>query len=1437
MRVLVAFISIVLQGSPLLVTVKNGQFMDSLSWKCLARVTRLFENSLVVVASRPLVEDDRDSFLQYLTQEGILYSTMSLRPLTVMETKATVMNHLGIVDIDPKILTFIYEKTQGHPQSIIDMVQQLLLSSNQSGGGALTAGAIGGHHDGDEADDDEDGVVERKTQGDGVDPSVAGLVRNLVDIVPQSMQEVMSTRMKSLNKPLLLLLQVASVVGEKFDLYTLACLHPENVRAVLALRQKLKQQQQRRRNADGRGGSRHRRVKSYAVEMMSIKAQQRSPSTELLSDLYRQAQELQAMGFIQAAYTGSGGAGGAGSGGGSGAAAGAGGGAGGAAVGGREAGAPGPGTLLSIGGHLRSNSHGGSGSQRSPSSSKSLSPSSAASKFKQAGNSSSPTLSPTAAPSPTSSASVYGFSLSPKSAQSSFASVAVAASKAAGAAGSAIQNMRDNGGAGRLISPLARKVYEFRSPMVLKLVYSKLNKRFRSTMHTQLAEMLEDEPASNRDETVLAHHWSQADNTQKNLQYTLGTARKLLVNNATADAVSTYKKALALYERIKNESLVDRFGSSSSQRHAFLDHLHRSLQIQHIHLDLARAHRANGSFLESNNSLREMLTQLGFRVPGSAAADRLSEQVQELAEAKRSGHPGAMSAPTDLVLNMHSTAKQKSGRSALLTFVQHQRAPSPSSPGGGSLSGGSRGSSPHGSPSGGRRYNRSRHGRAASEFSTGGSSRSKGSSSKSGMSGKSKASGATDSKSDKERGFAMTIADGVAVSDPARKDMLGCLAFELLAQNCYEARLYNKAMYSILCSLRLAESSGCMPALARGYGLLAVMCGEAGYREFASLYMNKSLGVIERHRRISQLTVMEVKLSRGQHMICTGDWEAALDVLQTARRHAPAFKERSFREIIHSVGVVLLLRGEYPSAQRKFEDLVELARLHRDHDLELTCLNVLALVRFAADDPVSAIRLLDEANSLAERQEDTLNVMHNVLLSISQLRTGVDGVEVEEFADRVWKAYCKVPLLKWQDVVVHMTMADFYGEYLSRIVIKTWSSSSTAAASQGVSGGGDGAILENDNPAADGDDEAKTKDGGGQQQQQHMQIRVGGRAVDVAAEQRNQAAKAAEAAAASGQKDKAKSSQRQQQQQQQQQHADNTAFILEKFSVPLSMTRNDTPGARRQLQAKCRLRLQAVVENLKASATRLPCMTSVWKMWCGVTELIAGRKEKAFEEWDAAATLAVQQGMRMVAARCHYLIGYHMRTQDQYRRSHLLGARRVFVDNEAHYYRRLADFTLSHVSYFDMGASMQDQLGPYSCDSDELFRLLHLYRIRVQLINQLELDDGDDGNESRLPKVQSNEFAHYFESDVNDDAFVQNLTASIHSYRGKKTTRKERKHVTPHKSKKKNSESSTSHKYRDGDGDDSDSSESGQRKLQRYDTRKLREKLSKRNLFDELQAE
>lgn len=177
---------------PIVAILEDMQWADSSSWALLAAVRREVQPILLVVTTRPEGLAD-ETMVNLLAESGT--AEMTLQPLDEEHVVALVADRLGVDDIPTEIANVITRKSEGHPL----YAEELALALRDRG--ALSV---------------RDGRVRLLMN----ESALAGLD------LPNTLQDIVTSRLDQLSPRQQLTVKVASVVGRNFDDEIVREVHP-----------------------------------------------------------------------------------------------------------------------------------------------------------------------------------------------------------------------------------------------------------------------------------------------------------------------------------------------------------------------------------------------------------------------------------------------------------------------------------------------------------------------------------------------------------------------------------------------------------------------------------------------------------------------------------------------------------------------------------------------------------------------------------------------------------------------------------------------------------------------------------------------------------------------------------------------------------------------------------------------------------------------------------------------------------------------------------------------------------------------------------------------------------------------------------------------------------------------------------------------------------
>lgn len=182
--------------APYLLVLEDAHWLDSASWALLERVHQDMPEILVVVAARPLPETAVPAPQEYQRlRHAKDVQRIHLEPLPPPEVETLVCQRLGVTSLPQPVMQLIRARAEGHPF----FSEELAFALRDRGLIRI-----------------EDGRCQLTT-----DPQAL----QTLDF-PETIQQVITSRIDRLTPGQQLTLKVASVIGRVFALYTLAAIHP-----------------------------------------------------------------------------------------------------------------------------------------------------------------------------------------------------------------------------------------------------------------------------------------------------------------------------------------------------------------------------------------------------------------------------------------------------------------------------------------------------------------------------------------------------------------------------------------------------------------------------------------------------------------------------------------------------------------------------------------------------------------------------------------------------------------------------------------------------------------------------------------------------------------------------------------------------------------------------------------------------------------------------------------------------------------------------------------------------------------------------------------------------------------------------------------------------------------------------------------------------------
>ena len=168
---------------PTVLVIEDVHWLDSASWRLLARVQSDQDKLLLVLTSRDGEPREGDDRSRVLSHPGVIM--MTLGPLSRAETGVLACRSLGVVSLDDGLLELVHARTEGHPLFAQEAVKRLRES------GYITT--------------------------DGGHAQLVAHVREKADsLLPRSVEKSIATRFDGLPLAYQRMLHVASVLGFDF---------------------------------------------------------------------------------------------------------------------------------------------------------------------------------------------------------------------------------------------------------------------------------------------------------------------------------------------------------------------------------------------------------------------------------------------------------------------------------------------------------------------------------------------------------------------------------------------------------------------------------------------------------------------------------------------------------------------------------------------------------------------------------------------------------------------------------------------------------------------------------------------------------------------------------------------------------------------------------------------------------------------------------------------------------------------------------------------------------------------------------------------------------------------------------------------------------------------------------------------------------------------
>ncbi|MGH2483110.1 MAG: AAA family ATPase [Candidatus Limnocylindria bacterium] len=192
---LIRLLSQAASRTPLLVVLEDIHWLDSASWSLLLRAHREIPSLLVVVTRRPM----GDVSLDLVGALGSDATTLQIGALSHVDALALACERTGASRVDGQVAAVVQERAEGNPL----FIEQLTYAMRDSGRIVIDNGLV-------------------RAASDGED---------LKGVIPDTVQRVITSRLDQLRPEESMTLKVASVIGQRFALRTLADIYPLPVEA------------------------------------------------------------------------------------------------------------------------------------------------------------------------------------------------------------------------------------------------------------------------------------------------------------------------------------------------------------------------------------------------------------------------------------------------------------------------------------------------------------------------------------------------------------------------------------------------------------------------------------------------------------------------------------------------------------------------------------------------------------------------------------------------------------------------------------------------------------------------------------------------------------------------------------------------------------------------------------------------------------------------------------------------------------------------------------------------------------------------------------------------------------------------------------------------------------------------------------------------------
>ncbi len=178
-------------SQPMLVVLEDVHWLDSASWSLIRQVSRDLTSVLLVITSRPVASDSDDPLSSVRSDA----TTLHLGPLPRDDALALACERAGATRLSDGVAALVHDRAEGNPL----FIEQLTYAMRDSGRVVVESGVL--------------------RPAAGVDDLTGTQI-------PDTVQRVITTRLDQLPPGEAMTLKVASVIGQRFAIRTLADIYP-----------------------------------------------------------------------------------------------------------------------------------------------------------------------------------------------------------------------------------------------------------------------------------------------------------------------------------------------------------------------------------------------------------------------------------------------------------------------------------------------------------------------------------------------------------------------------------------------------------------------------------------------------------------------------------------------------------------------------------------------------------------------------------------------------------------------------------------------------------------------------------------------------------------------------------------------------------------------------------------------------------------------------------------------------------------------------------------------------------------------------------------------------------------------------------------------------------------------------------------------------------